>query len=247
MSDLENEQQEVAENTTEEVEQPETQQEEAAEQEEAAIIIGGKSFKSQKEALDWAQENISVLEQERIQADAYRQAVQDLRVTPQTQQSVTPTAEEPAFNDEQFYANPGQTLAEIEERAVKKAEASITRKLQAREQDKEIWENFVNAHPDLEDFRDDVENFATQYADTVRTLSQTRGQRAAMDFVAQKTRAKFQAYYEKTKPKTILTKTGGVGSAPAGAPGSVTPQKKHDAPLSLVDQMRKLKQSRTAK
>lgn len=222
----------------------ETTQEAAPETEVAAdegIELDGQKFKTQKEALAYAQANIMKLQMEREIADAYRQGIADAAGP---LESVTPQAAAPAEDnfEEEFYRDPKATLEKVRLQAIEEAETRILTKQQMQNAEEKLWSDFQNAHPDLADFREDVVHYANVHKDVVQALVRTKGQQAAFDYVAQKTRAKFQAYVEKMKPATALPAT-----KPAVTPTgqkSVTPPKAPTKPLSFMEEVRQNKMSR---
>jgi hypothetical protein len=126
---------------------------------------------------------------------------------------------------------------------MRKAVAKIQASTQATETEKEVWENFCGLHPDLSDFKADVEATANspKHRNIITALAQTKGQTEAMNYVAQKTRAKFNAYAAASKKATVLPKGAGAGASPSGAQKPVTLAKKEAKPLSMSDQVRQLR------
>jgi len=218
-----------------------------AEADEANTVeIDGHRFASEADALKWALSNKAQLEREKELADAYRSGISDSQVFTQGQlPQVTPAKQEdedPNF-EERFYANPKEVLKELTAKAKREAFEELQRVTSARDIEREVWDKFTSAHPDLADFKEDVETIANhnQHKEIIQALVRTKGQEAAMNYVAQKTRAKFQAYAEATKQKTVLPRGAGPGTTPTGSDKKVTLPKKEEKPMSMKDQLRQLK------
>ena len=217
-----------------------------AEADEAnAVEIDGHRFSSEAEALKWALSNKAQLEREKELADAYRSGISDSQVFTQGQfPQVTPKIEDEDPNfEERFYANPKEVLKELTAKAKREAFEELQRVTSARDIEREVWDKFTSAHPDLADFKEDVETIAnhSQHKEIIQALVRTKGQEAAMNYVAQKTRAKFQAYAEAMKQKTVLPRGAGPGTTPTGSEKKVTLPKKEEKPMSMKDQLRQLK------
>ena len=207
------------------------------------IEIDGQKFKSEREALDWAIKNKDKLERDKLVAEAYSSGLQE---SAYRGMSHTPTPAAPPEEDnfeEKFYANPKQALAERDAKLAKKIKDELNADMSAKDLDRQIWDEFSSAHPDLADFRTDVEQIAAspEHVAIVKALAQTKGSTAAYDYVAQKTRAKFQSYIERSKSVSVLPRGTAAGPTPTGAPKSVTPPKKVQKPLSMRDQLRQHK------
>lgn len=216
---------------------------------EAAVEIDGHKFKSEKDALDWALKNKSQLEHERAIADAYRTGIQDAATSTHQQSPQLAPKEEPEITEEQFYQDPVGTLQKVKASATEKARRELNQELSQREVERQVWDEFSSIHPDLADFKTDVELIANsaEHLPIVQALVRTKGPKAGYDYVAQKTRAKFQAYMEATKSKTVLPRGGGGGATPTGAQKSVTLPKKEEKILSMREQVRQYKSRFTTK
>jgi hypothetical protein len=196
-------------------------------EEETLIRIGDKEFKTQREAIAYAEG----LEQEKLIGGAYQQGVREAldAIRPPTP-DVAP--EEDNF-EEKFYANPKQALAEIEERAVAKAEERLTQK-QSYEKN---WELFQERYPDID--RLDAERILRE---NIGTIGKITDRDVGMKELAKKTRAEYQRIIERTKPRTELPNRGGQAvSAGSGSTPSVTPQKKNETPLDFVTELKKMR------
>lgn len=211
---------------------------------EGAIEISGKKFRTQKEAFDWAQDNIKALEHEKLLGDAYRQGISDASGAAIPAPIVTQAAppEEDKDWEARFYSNPKKTLAEFAADIEARTAERINSQLGAKSADEKLWGEFFNLHPDLDGFRTDVQFVLDSNKDTVQALAKTKGQKEAMAFLAQKTRAKFEDYMERRKPTKQLPNGGG-GSSPTGQE-TVTAGKKSSEPLDFATQIRNLRKSR---
>lgn len=209
-----------------------------------AYEIDGRAFNSEKEAIDWLLTQKNDLERERLIADAYRSGIQDAagRLSPDIPQVPQQEDEDPDW-ETRYYQDPKAALAERE----RKAEERILRKIQqqqsAAQAEREVWDKFCASHPDLADFRSDVETVANspENIQIVQALARTKGEQAAIDYVAQKTRAKFQAYMRASQQRTVLPRST-VGASPTGAADrNVTLQQKSEKPLSFAEELRQFK------
>lgn len=212
--------------------------------EEGSIEIAGKKFRTQKEAFDWAQENIKSLEQEKLLGDAYRQGISDASVAGNPVAPVTQIAppEDDKDWEAKFYSNPKKTLAEFAADIEARTAERINSQLGAKSADEKLWSEFFNLHPDLDGFRTDVQLILDSNKDTVQALAKTKGQKEAMAFLAQKTRAKFEDYMERRKPTRQL-QNGAGGGSPSGE-AAVTAGKKASEPVDFATQIRNLRKSR---
>lgn len=194
--------------------------------EEPLIKIGNREFKSQEEAFKYAEE----LEEEKLRAELYSQGVKDA-LQSNRQAEPEPVVEEENF-EEKFYANPKEALAEVKNRAVQDAVALIKAET-AREK---MWSDFFDKYPDLDGERKLCEMTLNENWSTIGNMTDLP---KAMDLLAQKTRAIFQGYIERSKPRTELpARRGQAVSAGNSARGGVTPQKKEAAPLTMVEQLK---------
>lgn len=221
-----------AETTPEEATSAETEEEvEAApveSEEEDEIRIGDKTFKSQKEAIRYAQQ----LDLDKTVAEAYTQGIRDSLGT----QNPVPQAppEEDNF-DEKFYADPKGTLASVKEQAKQEALALI----KAEQNRESLWTKFGQQYPDVR--RKDAERIL-QEPENWKILSVMTDVDAAMKILAQKTRAEYEEIVNLRKPRTEMPVKKGAQTAPSGgSKPSVTQAKKDDGPIDFISQVRKMK------
>lgn len=214
----------------------ETQTEEAREasppvvnaDEETLIKIGDREFKTEKEAIKYAEQ----LANEKLIADAYNQGIRDHIQVTQPPPVVPPV--EDNF-DEKFYSNPKETLSEIESRATQKA-LDIIRAEQKREA---LWNVFFNDYPDLAGHRYLCETVLDQNKHILEKITDLP---KAMKILATQTRKIFQDYNERNKPSVELQKRGGQAvSSGISVQTSVTQAKKESRPLTMAEQLRSIR------
>lgn len=193
--------------------------------EEKSIIIGGKEFKSEAEALAYAEQ----LADERDKAELYAQGVRD---TLAQQSRPAQQQEEPEDDfDQKFYANPKEALKEVEARATRKALEQI----EAVNTREKLWTQFLSENPDIR--RKDAERVLQENSSTIGNMTDVS---LAMKKLAQKVRAEYEEIRDLAKPRTELKRKENPGVSPSGGSRSgVTPQKKDDRPLSFVEEMRR--------
>lgn len=202
-----------------------------AEEKTELIRIGDKEFKTASEAIKYAEK----LEYDKLVSEAYNQGIRD------HMQTLKPAAapEEPEDDkfEERFYANPKETLKELKEQAKREALAVI----QAEARKESLWNQFFDENPDLAGQRSICEHVLQQNWDTIGAMTDVP---KAMKILATKTRAIFQDYAERTKPRTELTGRNGqaVSAGVQAQSQSVTQPKKADEPLTITQQLRKLRE-----
>lgn len=193
------------------------------------IKIGDKEFKSQAEAIKYAEQ----LETEKLINESYSAGIREA-LRAQAQPVAQEAAPEENF-EEKFYADPKGTLKEVQAKATQDAIAQI----KAEQTKEKLWNQFFDENPDLAGHRFLCEITLQQNWDTLGAITDIP---KAMKILATKTRAIFQEYNERAKPRTELAKgPARVVSSGGGAPASVTQTKKDDPPLTLAQQMRQLR------
>lgn len=196
--------------------------------EEEPIRIGDQTFKTQKEAIAYAEK----LEYDKIISEAHAAGVREALEAQRLKDQPTPEEPEDDNFEERFYANPKEALREIEERAIKRAEERVSQSAQ-REQ---LWNEFLNEYPDIR--RKDAERVLQENWDTIGTLTDYgKGKK----LLAQKVRAEYDEIVSRLKPKVAMERKAQALSPSGGAPRGVTPQAREEKPLSFAEQMRKLK------
>lgn len=195
---------------------------------EELITINGREFKSQSEAIKYAEE----LERKAEAAELYNQGVRDALASGRSVEQ--PAQAEPEDNfEERFYANPKETLREVQAKATQDALAMI----KAEQRKESLWNTFLSENPDIR--RKDAERILAENYDTIGAMTDVS---RAMKVLAQKTRAEYEEIRDLGKPRTELKKGSAQAVSPAGGtPNRVTPQKKDETPLDFISQLKKLK------
>lgn len=242
------------ETTTEEIIAPattETEQQPAPEAVEAEasspdIKIGDKTFKTQDEAFSFAQSELARREREVELADAYRAGVADagqLPIPPNQPQHLAqpPPNEDPEW-EQKFYSDPRKTLKEYGEKIRESVKAELRTEYRSTSEEEKLWSQFYGKHPDLEGFDEDVRLVLSKHQEELKVITRTKGKDAGFDFLAQKTKAKFQAYAEAQKPSRELS--NGKAGPSSGTQTSVTPKINKSAPIDMVSQIRNLRKQK---
>lgn len=198
----------------------------------ARYRLGDKYFATQEEALAYAQSQQEI-------ADAYQQGAMDAGRAIAPQAPVSPPAG-PKYNAEELYTNPDEFLAryakQIKEEALTEVQAGMSQ--QAR--DNQVWSEFVQRHPMLADYRNEVESMAAKETKVVQGLYRTKGPHVAYDYVATKVKAQFEQYGQVVKPVRALP-NGGTAAAPAGKAPGVTPKAEPKKAVPIYEQLRSIK------
>jgi len=226
---------------------PETEAAEALETEAPAPAkyrIGDREFATQEEALAFANSQVSTLETERQLTDAYRQGIQDAVTHANPQQSVTPPAPaEPEFNEQLYYENPAEFLKNYSKQITQQVTTQIHSQLSEKELSNKIWNDFATRHPELADYRDEVEATAAKHLSELKLVNQTKGQTAGFDYVALKVKSNFERYANAVKPHKALPNSRQASGQPGQSSG-VTPKTTAKKPLSMAEQIRSIKPKR---
>jgi len=210
---------------------------------EAKIKIGDKEFKTQEEAFAYAQSLEQKTTLVEAQSNAYRQAVQDTMAAQAASQKVTQAPPEPEEDfDAKFYENPKEFLRQYGEKISAAAEAKILNQINTQSAEEKLWGEFFSGHPDLRNFKEDCEGVLARHTEDIRAIHQTKGQKAAMDYLAQKTRAKFQDYIEAAKPQRELPRT--TAGASVGSAVNVTRNIRTEAPVDFITEIRQARGKR---
>lgn len=207
----------------------------------AKYRIGDQEFNSLAEAQAYATQQVQTGDENA----AYRRLVQDIiTAKPGSGEVTPPAAAAPTIDEEKLWANPTEFLQNFANDIKKQTTQEMAQSLHAtrvqQQNDDAIFAEFTNRHPDLADFRTEVEQYTAQNRQTVGNLANTKGRTAAYDYVALNLRDKFAKYADATKPRRVL-KNGAGNAAPAGRGTSVTPPGKKNKPLSLAEQIRTIK------
>lgn len=216
---------ETKEGDSEEAEKkPEVKAASEVEEEDELIRIGDREFKTQAEALKYAES----LQYEKLAGDSYNRGIQDAiqAIKPQD----TAPKEEENF-EEKFYANPKATLQEIKEQAKREVKDELD-KDKKREA---LWDQFLTENPDLR--RKDAQRMLEENWDTLGKITDLS---KAMKLLAIKTRAEYQEIEELRKPrKELPNKSGQAVSVGNTGQTSVTRTKTVETSHNFVDEIRK--------
>lgn len=209
--------------------------------EESPYEIDGQAFKTAEEAYAYSQKKLSERETELmlIQArqEAFEQGITMGRSPHQTAQIETSEEDD----SEQFYTDPKGYLQRKEAQIEERVSTKLAAKRHAEEEDARLWSDFFNKHPDLDGFKSDCEVTLNTHLDTIKLLA-VKDKTKAMDYLATKTREKFQAYMEKQRPSRALPNSkGGVTPTGQSTTTNVTPTQNNDAPLDFITQMRSIR------
>lgn len=198
---------------------------------EELIRIGDKEFKTQAEAIKYAE----TLAQEKLIAEAYNQGVHDhiKATTPAPEPEVEP----PLVTEEEFFSDPTGAVKKTYLKAKEDAKREVLSEIEKQGKREALWNKFLADNPDIE--RRDAQRILEENWDTIGKMTDLS---AAMKLVAQKTRAEYQRMAEKLKPRKELPPSKPqVISTGGGAPSGVTPPKKRDEPLDFASQLRMMK------
>jgi hypothetical protein len=209
----------------------------------AKFRIGDQEFATADEALAYAQSQVSTLGTEIQVADAYRQGIRDAIANPGgTAPGVTQVTPPPApvLNTEELYTNPQEFLRKYGDN-IKAEVLSTTQQQQSMKQQSDaIWSEFAARHPEMSEFRNEVEAYVQGDQATVRSVIQTKGRPASYDFIATKLKSRFEAYANAVKPKRELANTT-TTTTPNAKGTSVTPPTAAKKALSFSEQIRSIR------
>lgn len=201
-----------------------------------AIIYDGQTFATEKEAYEYMKTKVSATETEaaimQAKQEAYEQAMMNMGQQPGTQAPVEQAPPEDDFNEEEYFSDPVGYTKRREAKLAAQIRNDIQVEQQARQADEQTWSEFFTANPDLDGFRADCEITLNQNLETIKLLAR-KDKKQAMQFLATKTREKFQTWAERQRPQTTLPNTKAGPSSGTGTPG-VTPQAS-ETPLKDVD------------
>lgn len=207
---------------------------------EGSIIIDGKTFANESEAYEHTKKLLAESDTEKLIMAAKQEAYQEaMHLNQQAQAPVIEEAPEVDDSDE-FYADPQGYFKKKSDAIEDRIRTKIQGEMAATNADVQLWQEFFAAHPDLDGFKDDCQQMLNANLDTVKLLA-SKDRRKAMDFLATKTREKFQTYADRMKPRKELHRTNDVPSVGTNHVASVTQQEKDGTPLDFVSQMRNLK------
>lgn len=197
---------------------------------ETLIRIGGREFKTQSEAIRYAEE----LEREKLISDSHTAGVREALEATRAQNAPEPEVEEDF--DAKFYADPKGSLKEVKAQAVREAIDYI----KAETNREKLWGEFLDQNPDIR--RKDAERILNENMSTIGKMTDYS---AAMKLLAQKVRSEYDEITEARKPRTELKNTRVQAVSPSGgSKKGVTPQKNEGRPLSFSEELRQMKSKR---
>ena len=204
------------------------------------IQIGDKEFATQAEAMDYARGLHATGETEKLLHDAYRQGINDAGIAATPAGGVTqsaPEEEEDDF-DQKFYENPKEYLKSMAAKIRQEAMDDALNSVSQQQADAQLWTEFYSKHPDLAGFDEDCKAVLDREAEMIKTLVKTSGREKAMDYLARKTRAKFQQWAERQRPTKEVASEGGRATPTAGARVTHGKEESADGPVDFVAQMK---------
>lgn len=200
--------------------------------------IGDKTFATQAEALTYAESQVSSTSE----VDAYRQVLREAISAVPRSEPVTQTPK-PVDNAEELYTNPDEYLRKRDERVKAEVLQTVQQHQAANDADNRTWRDFVDRHPDLIEFREEITMLVARIQPEVQTIGRSKGQAAAYDYVATKFKAQVDRINAALKPKRTL-KEGGAGTPTGTKTETVTPKKGAVKPLSFVEQLKQTRKGR---
>ena len=233
------EQEEVpAEEPAAEEPEPEVEEPEAETPAAAKYRIGDKLFATQAEALAYAESQVAAS----AENDAIRQLLRETISARAPAESVTQTSR-PADNAEELYTNPDEYLRKRDERIKSEVLQQVQASQASVDADNRIWSEFVERHPDLSEFRNEITLLVKHIQPEVQAVGRNKGQASAIDYVATKFKAQVERAAAALKPKRELALKGG-GAPAGGIKQSVTPKTPPAKALSFTEQLRQTRKGR---
>lgn len=199
-----------------------------------AFEVDGQRFASEKDALDYLSQRYSQKEQDNLLLEARLEGMQQALSTP----GIAPPAptqemkDDLNFDEERYYENPAQYIAEYTRKVMETTNKQWDQKMSAQQQDAEAWNQFTAKFPELAQFRGDVMEMYNAHRDVALTLARKSPEKA-MEFIAMKTKEKFQRYVDAMRPTKVLSNTKQGPSV--GSNTSVTPKANPQGQAKKVD------------
>lgn len=205
---------------------------------EEEISIGGKTFKNQTEALNYAEE----LEREKIAADAFRQGLELGQQAPAGNK--TQTAAQPAASQQvppEFYTDPAGYLAKREAEMAQRLKNEVNAERTQEQKSRDTWAKFYSENPDLEQYD---KRFVKPILNENWNVLQGIETDKALKILASKVREEIGPMAKAAAPGRELASIKQATTTGKGAP--VTKQKApaEKEPLNFVNQMRSIKAKR---
>ncbi len=217
-----------------------TPAEEPAAAPEEQIEIGERTFSTQAEALTYARAELQRKEAEAAIAEAYRAGITDHAAATAPAAPQEDEAQKAmralGITEEEFYSDVPKALLKLSQKIREDVSREVLGTVSTQTEDQKLWSEFNQKNPDLVGFEEDVKVTLAKFDKEIKGIATTKGKEKAMEFLAQKTRSKFQEYIDRAKPRRDLS------NAPTnGAPASqsnVTSKIVVEQPLSFTEQIR---------
>jgi hypothetical protein len=207
-----------------------------------AVVYDGQNFASEKDAFDYAQKKLSEVETGRLIAEARNEAFQDAAAAMGSQvpaSQAMPATAEPEFDEDAYYSDPAGYLKSMREKMTKEIGQSLKSDIAQQQADDKLWNEFFTANPDLQGYKTDCEMMLNQHTKTIELLAK-KDKTKAMEFLATKTREKFQTWAESQLPHKTLSNAK-AGPSSGNAPGVTPTQEKNTTePLDFVSELRNM-------
>ena len=206
---------------------------------EEVIRIGDKTFTSQKDAWDYAQE----LDRQNLANDAFRQGIEAANLTQNSNTQNAPAAppQELKIPDE-YYTNPAKYFKDREIEMAFKVSQAIDSRVALAESHKKTMDDFWTEYPDLAQNQTRRGLALRHINENMKTLGNVETKKA-LKIIAEKARAELKELGVTTLPQKTLPSN----PKPAASPGSGTnpPRpKQDDKPLNFVQQMKNIRTKR---
>ena len=180
------------------------------------IKIGGKTFESQQDALNYANELALI----QLQDEAFKQGLEVNKPKPAVEPE--PDLDEELANE--IFENPKAAIAKLRKQIRTEMQKDINSNdeakimaVQREAQIKSTWDNFYKTNSDLSDFNDEVNTVLSREWAKLEKLPAEKG----MEELAVLSRKYVASLREKILPKQALSsaqaKTGGASGIPASA------------------------------
>lgn len=209
---------------------------------EGSVVLDGQTFASESDAYAYVQKKNSDLETENLLIQARQEGLeQAMSMAPQQMAPAPAQAPIEIDDSDEFYADPQGYFKKKMGSMREQIQSELNQSSAAQQAETQVWHDFFALHPDLEGFKPDCEAMANQHADTIKLLA-GKDRKKAMDYLATKTRAKFQAWTESQRPRTTLERQqNGVSQGNTVAGPGVTLPTKTEQDLDFVSQMRNMR------
>lgn len=202
--------------------------------------IGDQEFDTIEAAHAYATAQVNTSATATEAVDAYRRGMVDAHALQNPGQNVTPA--KPAFDSEKFYAKPEEFLEEFATRVRTETLQTLEQSQNQQAVAEQVWNNFSSRHPDLADFREEVDLLANAHMKELQKIVQVKGQAAGLDYLALRVKERFSKYADSMRPRRALS-NGRAPAAPAGTQ-NVTPKPAAKKSLSMKEQLASIRAKR---